>query len=53
MYGSEDKCIQSFGEKARGMRPVRGPRHRWEDNIKMDCRESEGGGYGLDSSGSE
>jgi hypothetical protein len=32
-------------------RPLKRPRHRWEDNIKMDLREI-GLGCGLDSSGS-
>jgi hypothetical protein len=25
--------------KSEGKRPLRRPRHRWEDNIKMDLRE--------------
>jgi hypothetical protein len=25
--------------KPEGMRPLERPRHRWEDNIKMDLRE--------------
>jgi len=25
--------------KPKGMRPLRRPRHRWEDNIKMDLQE--------------
>jgi hypothetical protein len=25
--------------KPEGRRPLEGPRHRWEDNIKMDLRE--------------
>jgi hypothetical protein len=29
-------------------RPLRRPRHRWEDNIKMDLQEV---GYGLDQGG--
>jgi len=32
--------------------PLRRPRHRWEDNIRMDLRESSMGSCGLDSSGS-
>ena len=31
-----------------GKRPLRRPRRRWEDNIKMDHQEVEFGGYGLD-----
>jgi hypothetical protein len=25
--------------RSEGKRPLRGPRHRWDDNIKMDLRE--------------
>jgi hypothetical protein len=28
--------------KLQGKRPLRGPRCRWEDNIKMDVQEVEG-----------
>ena len=30
--------------KPEGKRPLGRPRHRWEDNIKMDLQEVEGGG---------
>jgi hypothetical protein len=30
--------------KPEGKRPLGRPRHRWEDNIKMDLRETEWGG---------
>ena len=30
--------------KPEGKRPLGRPRRRWEDNIKMDLREVEGGG---------
>ena len=30
--------------KPEGKRPLRRPRHRWEDNIKMDLQEMECGG---------
>ena len=30
--------------KPEGKRPLRRPRRRWEDNIKMDLREVAGGG---------
>ena len=30
--------------KHEGKRPLGRPRHRWEDNIKMDLQEVEGGG---------
>ena len=29
--------------KPEGKRPLGGPRHRWEDNIKMDLQEVAGG----------
>jgi hypothetical protein len=33
-----------------GKRPLGRPRHRWEDNIKIDLQEGMGGmvGHGLD-----
>jgi hypothetical protein len=34
-----------------GKRPLGGPRHRWENNIKMDPQEA-GWGHELDLSGS-
>jgi len=36
--------------KPEGKRPLGRPRHRWEDNIKMDLREWEG--WRLDGVGS-
>jgi hypothetical protein len=38
--------------KPEGKRQLGRPRRRWEDNIKVDLRNS-GLGRGLDSSGSE
>jgi hypothetical protein len=38
--------------KPEGRIPLGRPRHRWEDNIKMDLREVGCGGHGLDQSGS-
>jgi len=38
--------------KPEGKRPLRRPRHRWEENIKMDFQEVESGAYGLDRAGS-
>jgi hypothetical protein len=33
-YGREDKCILIFGwRESKGKRPLRRPRHGWEDNI--------------------
>ena len=34
-----------------GRRPVGRPRHRWEDNTRMDIRKA-GSGHGVDRSGS-
>jgi hypothetical protein len=31
-------CIQGFGGKPEGKRPLGRPGRRWEDNIKMDLR---------------
>jgi hypothetical protein len=31
--------IGFWGEKPEGKRPLGRPRHRWEDNIKMDFQE--------------
>jgi hypothetical protein len=39
--GGEEKCIQGFGEKHEGRRPLVRSRHRWEDDIKMDLQEVE------------
>jgi hypothetical protein len=38
--------------KPEGKRPLKRPRRRWVDNIKMDLREIEWGLYGLDRTGS-
>jgi len=39
--------------KLEGKRPLGRPRHRLEDNIKMDLQEVRCGGHGLDRGGSE
>jgi len=36
MYGEEKRVLM---EKPEGKRPLGRPRHRWEDNIKMDFKE--------------
>jgi len=47
--GRERRCIQGLVEKPEGMMPIGRPRHRWEDNIKMDLQEVEcGGTYWID-----
>jgi hypothetical protein len=38
VHGGGERCIQHFG-RPEGRRPLGRPRHRWEDNIKMDLRE--------------
>ena len=38
--------------KPEGKRSLGRPRHRWEDNIKMDLQEVGGGSWGLDGVGS-
>ena len=38
--------------KPEGKRPLGRPRHRWEDNIKMDLQELGCEGYELDRAGS-
>jgi hypothetical protein len=37
--GRDEKCIQNFGQKSEWKRPLERPRHRWEDNIRMDLKE--------------
>jgi hypothetical protein len=43
--------MQGLVEKFEKRRPSGRPRHRWEDNIKMDLRKV-GWGHGMDRSGS-
>jgi hypothetical protein len=50
-YGEKERCIQSFGGKTDGRRPLKRPRSGWKNNIKMDLGE-EGWGHGLHRSGS-
>jgi len=38
-HGEDGKCIENIYRKPEGRRPLRRPRHRWEDNIRMDLRE--------------
>jgi len=41
----EGRCVHMvLVGKPEGKRQLGRPRHRWEDNIKMDLREVEGGG---------
>ena len=43
MYRGEERCIQGLGGEG-GNRPLGRPRHKWEDNIKMDLQEVGCGG---------
>jgi hypothetical protein len=49
--GEKRNAYRLLVAKPEGKRPLRKPRHRWVDNIKIDLREM--GWYGLDQSGSE
>jgi hypothetical protein len=44
-----EKCIKILVGKPEGKSPLGGPRHRWEDNFKMDLEETVER-CGLDSS---
>jgi hypothetical protein len=46
-----ERCVQGFGENTLKVRTLERPRHRWENNIKLDLREIGWGGAwtGLDS----
>ena len=39
-YGREQSVYRVSAGKPKGNRPLRRPRHRWEDNIKMDLLEA-------------
>ena len=39
-YGREESCIQGFGGKPEGRRPLERLRYRWENNVKMDLHEA-------------
>jgi hypothetical protein len=43
-YGGEERRIRGVVRKREGKRPLGRPRHRWEDNIKMDLQEVGCGG---------
>ena len=38
-YGGEERRIQAFVGKPEGKGPLRRPRRRWKENIKMDLHE--------------
>jgi hypothetical protein len=39
-HGRDEKCTEKFGPKARRDEVIVRRRHRWEDNIRMDNRET-------------
>jgi hypothetical protein len=43
--GEERGAYRSLMGRPEGRRPLGRPRHRWEDNIKMDVQEV---GWGMD-----
>ena len=43
-YGGEERHMQGLVGKPEGKGPLGRPRHRWEDNIKMDLQEVGCGG---------
>jgi hypothetical protein len=38
-HGGGKRCLQVLIGRTEGKRPRRGPRRRWEDNIKLDPRK--------------
>ena len=46
MYGERRGVYRVLVRKPEGKRPLWRPRHRWEDNIKMDLQE-DGRSHGL------
>jgi hypothetical protein len=46
--GEERGVHRDLVGKPEGKRPLRRPRRRWEDNIRMDLQQVGCGGYGLD-----
>jgi hypothetical protein len=39
MHEGGERCLHDLVGKPEGERPLRRPRYRWEDNIKLDLRE--------------
>jgi hypothetical protein len=39
MIGGGERCVQGFGREPEERRPLGRPRHRWDDDIKMDLKE--------------
>jgi hypothetical protein len=40
-HGGRYRCLQGFVGRPKGKRPLERHRRRWEDNTKMDLRETE------------
>jgi hypothetical protein len=40
MHGGGERHLQQFGWEAQGKRPLGKFRHRWEDNIRLNLRET-------------
>jgi hypothetical protein len=40
IYAGYEKCVQNFDRNLK-RRPIGRPRLRWEDNIRIDLRETE------------
>ena len=51
MWGESRGVYRFLVGKPDGMGPLGRPRHRWEDNMKMNLQEVECEGYGLDRAG--
>ena len=43
-HGGGERCAQGSSGETRGERPLRRPKPRWEDNIKLDLQEVGRGG---------
>jgi hypothetical protein len=41
-HGKEEECIQALVRTPEGRIPLGRPERRWEDNIKMDLKETDG-----------
>jgi hypothetical protein len=50
--GERRGAYRALVGKPEGRRPLERPKHRWEDNIKMDLLRGWVGGHRLDLSGS-
>jgi hypothetical protein len=44
MFGKQTRSVQGLAGRPQAKRPLDRPRHRWEDNIKLDLEEVGWGG---------